>query len=165
MFEASDNQDRMVALLEQIAANTGGLGDEEIDASGQSTSSVERVNPRRFHVIETTEMESANADGTVTLEPGESAPIVAFRHKPGFALLGVGAKNQQDVEYRLVADDTERIGGDWRAAPLGEIGSPFSFVDQLGVVFDIEEQLELEARLSEDASSTVDLAGKFHIQI
>ncbi|WIV67552.1 hypothetical protein [Natrialbaceae archaeon AArc-T1-2] len=155
----------MVQLLEDIARNTGNI-DVDVDNDNQSAqeSLPISIDPRDFLVIETPQLEGSNPDGTITIEPGEVVEIARFDTVPCH-LIGVGAKNQLDVVYRLEVDHQKSLAGGWRSMPLGTMGSPYSFVKELGVTFPVEDQIVYKAKLSEAAESTVDVSGKILLRL
>lgn len=168
---ARDNVDRMVQLLEQIAANTGtrdradggdgGHGSDGGDGIGGYAR--QPINPTSYRIIETSYLEDATPDGSVTLEPGEEAPIVKYDPRDGGALMALGATDEPDVRYALRFDHQHIIGG-WTNSPLGLINDPFSFVNEFGVVLPAEQTVEYVARYDSTASGEVDLVGRLHVQ-
>lgn len=159
----SDSDERMLELLAQIAQNTGSAQQETTQQRGQQSGPVP-IDPRRFHVVETPDLEDANPDGTVTIEPGETVELARY-DATACHLIGVGAKTQRDVFYRLRADHEKNFAGGWRTMPFGTLGSPYSFVNELGLTFPIEEQIVYEAKLPDGIGSTVDISGKILLRL
>lgn len=167
-----DNPDRMVALLETIAQNTGGLGDlgdagtdQEVNIQGSTPDSrIGMLAPQNLVVSETDDLDAANDDGSVTLEPGDSVTVVEIATDQPTALLAVGASDAEDVEYQLVVDDQYPIG---RAtnSPLGTVNDPFSFVDVLGGAVPAQRSVSYQASLAPEAGSSVDLVGRMYGEV
>lgn len=163
-----DNIDRVVDLLEQIAKNTGSLDGpditEEITVEGQGPETrVGIIEPGAVVVQETADMDDANPDGTITLQPGESKAMVSHRASAPFALLAAGAVDKADVEYQLKIDGGAPVAGTTQS-PLGLINDPFSFVQKLGGAVGVEKSVVYLARLDESASSSVDLAARLYTE-
>ncbi|MFC4246468.1 hypothetical protein ACFOZ7_05585 [Natribaculum luteum] len=159
-----DSNEQMVKLLAQIAANTGSLPQGSTQPQVQQSGPME-IDPRQLHVVETPLLEEANPDGTVTIEPGEEVTIAEYDTTSDFHLIAAGATNQGDVYYRIRADYEKSVAGGWRVMPMGTMGSPYSFVKELGVMFPIEEKIVYEAKLAEAAESTVDVSGKLYLKL
>ena len=170
MFE--DNEDRAVELLEQIAGNTGGLGDQttvnkDVDISGQTADGRTGLVPLRSYVcVETDNLDAANEDGTVTLEPGDTKPLCRIRETgdAALAVYAVGAVDANNVEYSLHVDNSITVGGRTNS-PLGTLNTPFSFVQMLGGAIPASTSAEYRAHLSGDAGGPVDLAGRLHAEV
>lgn len=164
-----DNDDEMVRLLRQIAENTGKTlkSDkditQEITMEGESAESrVGLIPPKSYVTVETADMEYANDNGTVTLEPGDSVPLVEHANHPK-ALYAVGATDIQDVEYTLMVDD--EIIGNRTNSPLGLVNDPFSFVESLGGAIPAEDQIAYVAHYDAGASGSVNLAARIHLEL
>ena len=166
----SDNEDKMVRLLEQIAANTGSideLGDgpqQEINIQGETVSSrVGTIDPKDLLVIETDDLDASNDEGAVTVDPGEQATIVGYRPGWPFAVLAVGANDEADVQYQLRVDGQTPVGGTTNS-PMGTVNNPFSFVDELGGAPHAEKRVDLIAYVDQSASAPVDLVGRLYLE-
>lgn len=166
--EIRDNEDEMVRLLRQIAANTGSLDDldgprNEITIKGQSVKSrVGTIDPKNMVVVETDNMEGAESDGSMEVEPGETVTFVKYRGDP-FAVLAVGATDKTDVTYQLRVDGRTPIGGTTNS-PLGALNDPLSFVDKLGGAPHAEQTVEYQAHLSSAASAPVYVVGRLYVE-
>lgn len=165
----SDNEDKMVALLEQIASNTGDL--DELEQSREVTIETESVasrvgvvEPQDYIVVESDNLDHANDDGTVSLSPGDQVVIAEWQPEFPFALLAAGATDAADVEYTLIADTDQTLGG-VTSSPLGTLNDPFSFVDAIGGAPSCEKSIKYVARLDSDASSSVDIAARLHAEV
>lgn len=160
-----DVDDRMVQLLEQIAKNTGSLDqpDKNITLKGQTADSRVGLLPAQSYItVETSDLDDANADGTITLHPGETKALVKHTRQPK-AVYAVGASDASDVEYGLLADK-QPVGGTTNS-PLGLINDPFSFVDQLGGAVPCNNRAEYKAHLDSSATGPVDLAARMHLEV
>jgi len=164
-----DNDDRMVALLEQIAQNTGSLDggiDREISIEGtHSGDRVGHLQPDTLIVAETDDLDrdDINDDGTITVEPGEEMPLARIRPDVPFAILAVGAVDEVDVTYQLKIDNDPAISP--TNSPLGLINDPFSFVVAYGAAIPAEKSAVYTARLDPQASGSVDLAARIHGEV
>lgn len=170
MIDIKDDDDRAVKLLEQIARNTGSIGDldggveQEITIESENVNSrVGTVKPRNYIVVETADMDGANDDGTVTLQPGDTKVLVSYAGDP-FAALALGANNEQGVEYVLRADSDRTVGGVTQS-PLGSIGDPFSFVQAIGAAVSCEKSIEYIARADPNMTDPVDVAARLHVEV
>lgn len=165
-----DDQDKMLDLLEVIARNTGGLSDlDEVQQdvtieSSNVNNRVGSIKPRDYVVVETADMDGANDDGTVTLEPGDTVRMASFRSDSAFSVLAVGAYNQQGVEYVLRVDNDRSVGGVTQT-PLGDIGAPFSFVEKAGGGVSCKKSIEYIARADADLADPVDVAARLHLEV
>nr|6H82_b Chain b, Uncharacterized protein [Haloarcula hispanica icosahedral virus 2] len=102
--------------------------------------------------------------GTVALEPGESAPIVRYDLGQPAAVYAVGATDEANVEYELKVNNSKTVGGRTNS-PLGVLNTPFSFVEKLGGAIPCETAATYWAHYSSDATGTVELAGRMHIEV
>lgn len=134
--------------------------------SGGSTQGARIFDPSRLIINDTTSLEDANADGSITIEPGKTEKVVSYEppQRGEFALLAVGLTDRRDVTYRLKYDGNTTIGG-WTQSPLGTVNDLFSFYRVYGAMLPVKNQVTYEAKLSENASGSVDLAGEIHVQI
>lgn len=160
-----DNDDRMVALLEQIVKNTGGGLAQDVTQNvtfeGQTADSRVGVIPAGTYLsVETSNLEEVDDSGSITLEPGDSATLV--RYTEPCMLYAIGATDQADVQYELRIDN-RAIGGRTNS-PIGRINAPFSYVDALGGVLGVEQRVEYVAHYDKDATGTVDLAARLHLE-
>lgn len=166
MFQ--DKQDQMAATLKNIEAllarqqggraGTGGSG-----GSGNEGGQIPHLSPKNYIVRETDDMDGVPDGETVTLEPGESKPLVRFDGKR-HAILAVGAVDEPDVSYQLRLDYERTIGGRTNS-PLGLMNNPFSFFNATGRTIPANQTTEYLARLDEDAASSVDLAARIHLEV
>lgn len=159
-----DNDDKMVALLQQIAENTGDLDqpDRTINLNGQTADNrVGFIPANSFYSFETDDLDGANANGTVTLSPGDTAVLVEYDGKG--ALYAVGATDKQDVEYQLEIDN--QLTGGRTNSPLGLINNPFSFVQMCGGAVPIEDKARYIASYSAGASGDITLAARMLVEV
>ncbi|APW99408.1 hypothetical protein CHINAEXTREME_17245 [Halobiforma lacisalsi AJ5] len=164
-------EEEAVALLRQIAANTGAIDDvgggssPSTPQTGTSGPANDRMSPEEYIVIETAALEEANPDGTVTIEPGETVTLAEYESRAAgsFSLLAAGASEHMDVAYRLVADDDRVVGGT-TYSPLGSINDPFSFPKMYDTELQVSDLIEYQATLSPNAEGTVDAAARLHLR-
>lgn len=163
------SEDRsMVELLEIIAVNTGGLDasrDGEIDITHQPGVHGQRpIDPGGYSIYETADLDKANPDGTVTVQPGEEAVLAETpRMDRGWALYAAGAVDEDDCAYYIRIDNELVVGGT-TASPLGTINSPFSFPETMGGYVPASTVVELLVRYSAEASGEINLAGRIHVE-
>ncbi len=162
-----DNEDRMVALLEKIASNTGGGITEEqtvtqnVEYEGQTADGRVGVIPKgSYQTVETDGMDGMEDGETITLQPGESAPLI-YHDRPCM-LYAIGATDVSGVSYELRIDG--RAVGGRTNSPLGTIGTPFSFVNTLGGVLGVENKVEYVAHNPADNTGQVELAARLHLE-
>jgi hypothetical protein len=163
-----DQDAKMVALLTQIAANTGGLKDldqsTDVTIENQGVGSrVGTIEPRDMIVVETENLDSSEPDGTMEIKPGETETFLQFRGQP-HGMLAVGATDKTDTDYLLRSDSSVPIGGTTES-PLGAINDPFSFVDTLGGAPHAEDSTTYRAHLDPSASSPVYVAGRLFLEV
>lgn len=174
-----DNDDVAVELLSEILAELrgsspgGGNGGDDVtinetvyqggSGGGAPTAPMD---PERYYVVETAGLDDANLDGSITLQPGEQREIVGIEHEGAapIILYAVGATDRVDVSYRLTYGNDNNLGG-WTQSPLGSINNPFSFVQSLGRTIPVDQRVSYVARLSDQAESSVDLAGRVHVEV
>lgn len=173
-YPGMGSEDRtIIELLEIIAQNTGGIGDvtvqegdelTEIDAPGAG-GSVGVLDPGRYRLYETDDLPDSNEDGTVTLQPGQSRPIVEYEAHAaqGVNLLAVGANDEPDVTYGLIIDNDLPVGGRTNS-PLGLVNEPFSFVQKYNAVIPASQKVEYWAYHDPEAEGNVDLVGRLHVE-
>jgi hypothetical protein len=135
--------------------------DSSDGTGGSAPSGTKVMPPSKYIITETDDLDAANADGTITLQPGEEKTIVEFDPGYAFALLAAGASDTNDAVYYLYADGSRPIGGVTNS-PLGPINNPFSFQDALGRGVYLDRRVEYRVRLSQNATSAQDLAGRLH---
>ena len=157
------SEDRsMVELLAIIARNTGGL--DKDDSELPLPSGVRPIDPRGLVITETADLDEATADGTVTIAPGEDAVLVRQEATDGgLLLLAAGASDADDTQYYIRIDNDRTVGG-LRNSPLGTINTPFSFSEMYGGLVVADQVIENRARVSDDASGPVDIAGRLHLE-
>jgi len=166
-----DNDDRMVELLQKIARNTGSLDEgpdtqvqREVNISGQGvTARTGTIDPGKYVTLESDDMDEVDEGGTVTLSPGDSAPIAYFKKGDPFAVLAIGASDEAGVSYELVADERRTIGGRTNS-PLGLINKPFSFVNALGGAIVCQSSVKYVAHYDAEAIGDVELAARLHVE-
>lgn len=162
--QMQDNPDEAIALLRQIAANTGTVEDDDDDPP--TAPEVRPIRPGTYRVVETDALESdaVNDDGTITLKPGETLDLARFSEQVPGRLLAVGATDAADVRY-FVETDNQRKPGGVTNSPLGLLNDPFSFVQNYGAFIPFVNSVAYRARLPQNASSSVDLAARLHVEV
>lgn len=160
-----DNEDLAVQYLREIRNELrGGIS---TDPQGRpSTLAGYRLLDRSSLVVrETSDLEMANDDGSISLTPGDETAIVA--HEPasdqGCFVLAVGASDEQNVSYGLRVDDNYWFGGRTES-PLGSINDPFSFVDALGAMIPAVSNVEYVAVYDPTASGDIELAARLFVE-
>jgi len=160
-----DAVDQMANSLKNIerflATNDIGGG-----GSGASGSSHRVLNPARYVVRETDDLENVASGGAITLQPGETKTLVNARAlgDGGLGVMAVGAIDANDVQYQLVIDDDRVVGGTTNS-PLGLFNDEFSFIEKLGGVLPAGKYVEYRATLSGNAGSPVrGLAARMHVE-
>jgi hypothetical protein len=161
-----DNDEEALELLRQIAENTGGI--EELAKDDQPRTR-RRSLGRNYAVVETADLDpdnwSINSDGTITIQPGEEKPIVNYSVSGGNpTCLAIGANDVKDLKYKLVRDNTFVVGNETES-PLGTVGSPFSFVQELDAGVPANSRLTYYGVLPSSAGSSVDVAGRMHVEV
>ena len=161
-----DNNDRAIELLEMIARNTGSIDADTDELGGPDgiPEGPQYINPNNYLIAETADLDDANDDGTITLEPGDTTPIVDVDRDRPVAVLAVGANDVNDVRYQLYRDNSVVVGGTTNS-PLGTLNSPFSFPNELGVSVPVEGRVQYRAHYPRDATGTVELAGRMHVEL
>ncbi len=155
------SEDRsIIELLAIIARNTGGLDDDD----PQLPQGTRPIDPEQLVITETADLNGTNPDGTVTIEPGEDEVIARDEAGTGLVLLAAGATDEDDTHYYIRVDYDRTVGGT-RHSPLGTINTPFSFTEMYGGMIVAEHTVEYRARVSEDASGPVDIAGRLHLEV
>lgn len=167
--QVSDNEDKAVALLQQIAANTGGIseinGNGNNGGGGNSSRSGQRViDPVRYFEVETDDLDAANEDGTITLEPGDrKAIVIADQDKPTL-LHGVGATDEANVTYQVRLDSRQYVGRSTNS-PLGSINNPWMYPEKVGGSLPADRSVAYVAKLDQSATAPVDLAGRLVAEV
>jgi hypothetical protein len=126
---------------------------------------------RGYNIYETADLveagyseDAVNNDGSVTLEPGDEVPIASTGNlSNGCKLLAVGAVDETDVKYYIEIDGEQTFGGVTNS-PLGTVNDPFSFAEEFGASVPVQQGVEYMASLSPNASSSVDLVSRIHVQ-
>lgn len=161
----SDNYDQMVQLLAQIAENTGDIETQETqDVTIEGSNIDQRIGvvPHNTIVItESGDLDSADDDGTITLERGQETTIAEFTDQ-AHAVYAVGATDVQDVRYWLEIDGDPAVGP--TRGPLGTVNSPFSFVEKYGGAVPADNRCRLRALYTGD-SGEVNVVGRIHLEV
>lgn len=169
-----DSVDEQTQLLRAIAHQLGAIdmnaASPEVNVSmpdslpGQAAQN-RPIHPSSLVITETSDLDEANEDGTVTLNPGEEAVIARqeARVADGMMLLAAGATDKQDAEYFLRFDNDVVVGGS-RNSPLGTLNTPFSFVENYSGVPVAEDVIEYVVRYDTNASGELNIAGRMHIE-
>lgn len=159
----TDSQDEAVALLRQIAENTGSLEqNQDVTLEGSNIQQRMGVIPAGTVVIkETADMDSI--DGTaVTLSPGDEQTLASYR-EGSTAVYAYGATDASNVIYWLEVDGNLAVGP--TRGPLGTINSPFSFVANYGGAVPSDSRVKLKARYPASESGEVDLVARMHLEV
>lgn len=170
--QLGSEQEAIIELLQIIAQNTSdGLGagvqpqqtvNIEREFSGGSPTPVGALDPRRYSIKETADLDDATEGGAIKLEPGDRETIVEAESSNGVILMAVGAADKQDVRYRLYMDGQRTVGNETNS-PLGTIHSPFSFYQMFGALLPANRRIEYQAQLDSDAPGPVELVGVLHV--
>jgi hypothetical protein len=128
-----DSGDEALALLKKIAANTAATNDPDRQAFASSTfgGTGPAPTPENLVVVETSNLDDANADGAITVNDGETATVVEYENfgNQMAYLVALGAHDVLDTTYKLVVEGDERFTTE---SPLGGVNSLFSFTETLG---------------------------------
>lgn len=162
------NETEILENIEALLAQQSGMHPEQMRQKAETRgdggpSGVRLMDSNRYLVLETADLDGANDDGTVTLEPGEEKTLIRYDQDATAALLALGANDAQNVIYTTRANGKKALGGKTHS-PLGQVNFPFSFVDQLGAALPIES-LEYRAKLMPDAEFDVRLAARAHLEV
>jgi hypothetical protein len=149
-----DNSDEMVALLEQVEQNTAGLGPTATPTEASKGES------RPFTVSETSHQPDADADGAVTVAPGESATLASYDVVGVADLLAFGATDHGDSEYELVVDFDSRFA---TQSPLGLLNTPFSLRKELGYTYPADDKIEFKVNRASSATEAARYAGRIFV--
>lgn len=161
-----DTRDEMVALLRQIAENTGAVAtdgvDKTINLNGQTADQrVGFIPANSFVTLETDDLDNADPNGTITLSPGDTKAVVEY--SGACAVYAVGCSDKQDVEYQLEVDG--RVVGGRMNSPLGLLNEPFSFVEKLGGAVPVEKRVRYVVNYDSAASGDISLAGRLMVEV
>lgn len=115
------------------------------------------VPPGQIRIVETTDLDSANDDGSLTVPAGQEHEILLYENRADhpFLLHFLGAADALDVEYVL------RVGQEvvFRTqSPVGALNEPFVFADYFSGPMAFGRDISYSAYNTGDAS--VDLAGR-----
>jgi hypothetical protein len=162
----SDNNDTMIALLQQIVENTGQPPQQQFEQTIEGASIDERIGvvPAQNVIIkETAHLEHANSDGSVTLSPGDEKKIAEFNENVAHAVLAFGATDTNNVLYSLYLDGDPLIGP--TNGPLGTVNNLFSFVQKYGGAIPADKRCSLRAEYPEAATGDVQVVGRLHVEV
>lgn len=115
------------------------------------------VPPGQLRITETTDLDTANDDGSITIAPNSEQAIVLYENRADhpFLLHFLGAADALDVQYVL------RVGQEvvFRTeSPVGPLNEPFVFDDYFGGPMAFARDVSYSARNTGD--SDVTLAGR-----
>lgn len=163
----SDNSDAVIELLAQIAENTSGSRDtnttQDVTVEGSEINKRQGVIPHgSVRVIETSDLDDANDDGTITLSPGEKATLVEYRGSAS-ATYAVGATDVAGVVYWLEVDGNPVIGP--TNGPLGTVPEPFSFIQNYGGAVPSSNRVAYKALYPDDQTGQIDLSSRIHLEV
>lgn len=161
-MQITDRVDQIVHELKQIKSALG-VPDKETNVyAGQR----KKLLPRNYAVFETSDLDAANDDGTVTAEPGETVTLceVEASQSEKINLLSVGASDEQDVKYFLEIDGKAVAGGQTES-PLGLINSEFSFPREFDSSIPAEDSVRYRALRVHSAAGSVDLVARMHAEV
>lgn len=165
----SDNSDKTVQLLQQIARNTASQkdGGDRLTYDIDGTAGPGEIDPAKYRIVETRDLDSStypvSPNGILTLNPGESAPMFRAFTSQSYRLLAVGAADRSGVEYELRINGQQTVGGR-TTSPLGSINDPFSFANVLGATIPVQN-VEYVAHYDKNATGSVDLTGRAHLEV
>jgi len=166
MDDRFDQMARSLQNIERAVANgaMGGSTTENVFSGRGVASQTGTLQPSKYVIRETDDLDGVSSGGTVTLSPGDTETIVDARARDSaMALLAVGANDATGVEYRLKVDDSRVVGGTTHA-PLGVVNDPFSFVEEFGAVIPVEKYVEYEASYDSSQTGEVDIVGRLHVE-
>lgn len=125
-----------------------------------------RENPidlKDYMVIESSDFQWANADGSITVPAGQEETLVEYEplnEDNRIFLHALGASNASDVEFRLRYGENISFTTE---SSIGSINDPFSFTDKLGAPLTSQATVKYTAINSSDAD--VNLAGRMHLEV
>jgi len=126
-------------------------------------SGVNLMDATRYIVLETSNLDEANDDGTVTLSPGDTQALIRYDLGTPVALQAIGANDRDNVTYEIRINNEKTVGGQTNS-PVGTLNNPFSFVGNLGAAIPAEK-LEYIASYDPAASGNIDLAARAHMEV
>lgn len=150
-------------LAQQVGSDQIRIENKSDSHSDGGPSGVRLMDANRYVALETTNLDEANTNGTVTLQPGDSQALIRWDRELEVAIMAIGAVDKDDVQYEIRANHDQTVGGVTQS-PLGTINDPFSFVQELGAAVPVQT-FEYVATLSQNASSPVDLAARAHMEV
>jgi hypothetical protein len=161
-------QTEILANIEALLAQQTGDHIEQNVKKADATrdagpSGVKLLDATRYIVLETANLDEANDDGTVTLEPGDETALIRYDLGTPVAVTAIGAVDHNDVTYYIRINNEKTIGGETNS-PLGTVNAPFSFIEKLGAAIPAES-LEYIARYDSAASGQIDLAARAHLEV
>lgn len=166
--DRSRTKEDILENIEQLLAQQVASDPVEIDEKASSyddggTSGTRMMDSSRYIVLETANMDEANPDGTITLEPGDEEAILRFNRDVPIALQAIGAVDVGGVTYEIRINNERTVGGQ-TSGPLGTVNDPFSFVEKLGAAVPAES-MEYVATYPPSQSGSVDLAARAHFEV
>ena len=115
------------------------------------------VPPGQLRLVETSDLQDANDDGSVTIEANTERELLLYENRADhpFLLHFLGAADALDVQYVL------RVGQEivfTSESPVGTITNPFVFADYYGGPMAFARDITYSAR--NNTGSSIDLAGR-----
>jgi hypothetical protein len=113
--------------------------------------------PQNMVVVETTNVDGANADGSITANAGQTVTLVEYDNRGnGMAYLSaVGAADALNCTYALKVEEDTVFSTE---SPLGTIVNPFSFSEKMGHPLPVGDRVRYEATYN--GTGSVNLAGR-----
>lgn len=117
-----------------------------------------------FVVTESSDLDDANTDGTVTVSPGETEILADYRLRNESLdrahLLALGATDVANCSYTLEVDDSPRFS---TRSPLGLVNDPYSFTNELGYAYPFEKYVTLKVTRDDDVAEDATMAGRMFV--
>ena len=155
-------RDNVDQIVEELQAIRGALGDvehgDQVNVRGRP---LRTLQPGRYTIKESSDMDDAEPDGSISVAPGDTRTVVRHNSDTGTALLAVGVNDDPDARYQLVVDDNRVVGGETQA-PLGTPTDLFSFVDTLNGAIPADSTIEYQVKMDPNASSSSNFTGVLH---
>lgn len=118
---------------------------------------------RNYTVIESSELDHANPDGSVTVPANDKAQLLDYEPATDadYALLhALGAVDAKGVRYQLKYGNNTAFTME---SPPGVLSEPFSYTEKLGEPLGTNGTFELWAL--NETNSGIDLAARGHVEV
>lgn len=121
------------------------------------------IDLRNYKVVESSDLETANPDGTVTCPAGEETVIM--EHEPTTddtttLLHALGASDAPDIRFRLRYATNISFTME---SPPGGVNDPYSYTNELGAPLTTTRTLKLTA--VNDGGASKDLVSRGHVEV